>query len=65
MNHTTDPLTEANDRVRIYVDRTGEADLRVAYEAVFKADPELAARHKVANQKVIDAGGRIIHYGAG
>ena len=64
MSYSTDkdPFTEANERARLYVEKTGKADWEEAYKAVFEADPEMGKRYKAASQRVADAGGRIEHH---
>ncbi len=62
MRYTTEnhPFTIANDRVRQWVEKTGKADWKAAFKAVFAEDPELAGRYEVEHQKVVNAGGKIV-----
>ncbi len=62
MRYTTDnhPFNIANDRVRQWVEKTGKADWKAAFKAVFAEDLELAASYEVEHRRVVDAGGRVI-----
>ena len=54
-----DPLEETQNRVAEYVKENRGTDLKTAYAAVLKADPEMKRCHDLAMLDIIEAGGRL------